>query len=193
VRRYQEEIGQLAWAAPQDWMCEPHLVAATGLGVAEHQRRTVTNYLTLRDLAPGLPFIPVVQGWTVDDYRRCVDLYDQAGVDLAAAELVGVGSVCRRQATTPVGAILAALHQVGVRRLHGFGFKTIGLARYGHLLTSADSMAWSAQARRQPPLSGCAGHINCANCSRYALAWRARVLAAATPAQLALFDWRCPA
>jgi hypothetical protein len=193
VRRYCDEIGHLAWAAPQDWMCEPHLIAATGLSVHEHQRRTVTNYLALRDLAPDLPIIPVVQGWTGDDYRRCVDLYDDAGVDLGAAELVGVGSVCRRQSTHQVGAILAALHQAGVHRLHGFGFKTIGLTRYGHLLSSADSMAWSAQARRQPPLPGCTGHINCANCPRYALAWRRRVLAAACPAQLALFDWRVPA
>jgi hypothetical protein len=193
VRRYRDEIGHLAWAAPQDWMCEPHLTAATGLSVAEHQHRTITNYLRLRELAPELPFIPVVQGWRVDDYRRCVDLYARAGVDLAAADLVGVGSVCRRQSTDQVGHILTALHQHGVRRLHGFGVKTLGLARYHHLLTSADSMAWSAQARRQPPLPGCTGHINCANCPRYALRWRARVLAASTPnrAQLALFDWRC--
>src|SRR5262249_47489783 len=138
-----------------------------------------------------LSFIPVVQGWTVDDYRRCVDLYIAAGIDLAAADLVGVGSVCRRQNTTEVGHILAALHQAGVRRLHGFGFKIQGLARYHHLLTSAASMPWSAQARPQPALPGCTGHINCANCPRYALRWRNRILTAVSAdSQPALFDLR---
>ena len=62
VRRYQREIGKLLWAAPQDWMCEPGILAKTGLTVYEHQRRTVANFRTLLRLAPDLPFIPVVQG-----------------------------------------------------------------------------------------------------------------------------------
>ncbi|GIJ52462.1 hypothetical protein Val02_93480 [Virgisporangium aliadipatigenens] len=190
VRRYRDDIGRLVWAAPQDWMCEPFITAKTGLSVAEHQARTVDNYRQLVDLAPDLPWVPVVQGWTAADYLRCVDRYAAAGVDLAHARLVGVGSVCRRQGTTEVGDILTALHRAGVTRLHGFGFKTLGLARHGHLLTSADSMAWSAQARREPPLPGCSGHRNCANCLTYALRWRSRILAATnrTPVQLPLFD-----
>ena len=51
------------WAAPQDWMCEPAIIAKTGLAVVEHQRRTVTNFLELQALAPDLPFIPVLHGW----------------------------------------------------------------------------------------------------------------------------------
>jgi hypothetical protein len=206
LRRYRDEIGAMAWAAPQDWMCEPAIIrgghyggqsfAGTGLTVAEHQRRTVANYLTLRDLAPELPIVPVLQGWTLPDYLRCVDLYASAGVDLTTAGLVGVGSLCRRQSATEVGDILTALHRVGLTRLHGFGVKTGGLARYGHLLTSADSMAWSTQARHRPPLPGCL-HRSCANCARYALTWRRRVLAAAArPAQqLPLFGlaWSEPA
>jgi len=190
IRRYRDQIGQLAWAAPQDWMCEPWIRAKTGLSVAEHQRRTVANLLQLRDLAPDLPIAPVVQGDTPDDYLRCVDLYTAAGIDLTAEALVGVGSICRRQATTDTGAILARLHTHGITRLHGFGIKTLGLRRYQHLLASADSMAWSAAARRQPPLPGCTTHRNCANCPYYAYHWRHHLLAALhiTPAQPALFD-----
>jgi hypothetical protein len=187
VRRYRDEIGHLTWAAPQDWMCERHILATTGLTVAEHQRRTVDNYLRLRDLAADLPIIPVVQGDAAGDYLRCVDRYASAGVDLGRAELVGVGSVCRRQSTAQLGDILTALHRVGITRLHGFGVKTAGLTRHGHLLASADSMAWSARARRRPALPGCA-HRNCANCRRYALAWRHQVVAAITAhVQPALF------
>ena len=181
VRRYQRCIGRLQWAAPQDWMCEPFIVAKTGLTVLEHQWRTIDNLHELRRLAPDLPWIPVVQGFEVVDYLRHVDHYRATGVDLTAEPLVGVGSVCRRQGTDQAGRIFAALHEVGVTRLHGFGLKKTGLSRYGHLLTSADSMAWSFDARRKPPLPGCIGHRNCANCPAYALRWRAEVLAVSGP------------
>ena len=178
VRRYRDEVGGLVWAAPQDWMCEKSMLANTGLDIAGHQARTVGNYVALREAAPDLPFRPVVQGWTVEDYLRCVDLYaapaDRGGadLDLSTVDLVGVGSVCRRQATGQVEDILTALHAAGVNRLHGFGVKVLGLRRFGHLLTSADSMAWSYAARRAGgPLPGCVRHINCANCRRYAYAW----------------------
>lgn len=173
VRRFADEIGNLEWASPQDWMNEPHMVRRTGLSVEEHQRRTVQNYLDLRALAPDLPFIPVVQGWTLDEYRRCVDLYDAAGVDLTRQPVVGVGSVCRRQAGKEAAAILFALRAMGLR-LHAYGLKLGGLAHSADVLVSSDSMAWSSHARRRPPLPGCT-HRSCANCLRYALRWRQKV------------------
>ncbi|QWF81054.1 deazapurine DNA modification protein DpdA family protein [Amycolatopsis sp. CA-230715] len=127
VRRYAGEIGNLAWAAPQDWMVEAHVRARTGLSLRAHQQRTVRNYLRLRDLAPELPFIPVAQGDTVADYLRCADSYERHDVDLASLPLVGVGSVCRRQHSGEVERIVRALHARGLR-LHGFGVKTSGLA-----------------------------------------------------------------
>lgn len=175
VARYQAEIGRLAWASPQDWMCEPAMLGRTGLTVVGHQARTVDNYCTLRQAAPGLPFIPVLQGWTPDDYLACVQRYTTAGVDLRACPLVGLGSVCRRQASAEIGHIAAELAALGIR-LHGFGVKCRGLADYAETLASADSLAWSYAARRRPPLPGCTAHRNCANCPRYALAWRARLI-----------------
>lgn len=180
VTSYRDSIGSLDFAAPQDWMCEPVILDRTGLSVRDHQERTVANYLDLRRLAPDLPVIPVIQGWTLPDYLRCVDLYRQAGVDLAALPRVGLGSVCRRQSTAEIAAIISVLSGLGLR-LHGFGVKTGGLARYGHRLASADSMAWSYAARRQSPLPGCTGHKNCANCLEYATRWRARITAARVP------------
>ncbi|MFG2694834.1 hypothetical protein [Kitasatospora sp. NPDC048407] len=174
VRRFSDEIGNLAWAAPMDWMCEPWIVQNTGLSVAEHQRRTVANFLHLRHSAPDLPIVPVLQGWELGDYQRCADLYEKAGIDLAAEPVVGLGSVCRRQATGEAALIVAALADRSLK-LHGFGFKTLGLRLAGHRLASADSLAWSFEARRKPPLPGHT-HKNCANCLPYALAWRTRLL-----------------
>lgn len=179
VRRYRDQIGGLVWAAPQDWMCEPFITERTGLTVTEHQRRTVENLLHLRAIAPDLPFVPVLQGWTKSDYLACAQMYDDAGIDLAAEPTVGIGSVCRREGTNEATDIIAAVcGSVPGIRLHGFGIKTSGLGKYGSMLASSDSMAWSMAARRQPPLPGCTGHKNCANCPRFAFQWRERVLAA---------------
>jgi hypothetical protein len=154
-------------------MCEPWIVEKTGLSVLEHQRRTVSNFLELRDLAPDVRIKPVLQGWTLDDYRRCLELYADAGVDLTSFDTVGIGSVCRRQATDEIGQIVKAMHAEGIR-LHGFGVKSAGLRKYAKYLTSADSMAWSFRGRHVP---GCTTtHKTEANCLPFALSWRERAL-----------------
>lgn len=178
VRRFVREVGGLVWAAAMDWMCEPVILAKTGLTVAEHQARTIANYLDLRERAPDLPWAPVLQGWRPDDYRRHLDDYDRAGVDLRTPPVVGLGSVCRRQHTAEVEDLIRSLSVQGLR-LHGFGFKVLGLQRLGPVLASADSMAWSFEARRlRRPTCGSTRHANCANCLPAALGWRERVLAA---------------
>ncbi|MGW5053985.1 deazapurine DNA modification protein DpdA family protein [Actinokineospora sp. NPDC004072] len=178
VRRYATEIGHLQWAAPRDWMTEPHVLARTGLSLRAHQHRTVTDYLRLRDLDPQLPFIPVLQGQTIGDYHRCADLYEHHGIDLAALPLVGVGSVCRRQHTAEVEDIVRSLAARGYR-LHAFGAKVLGLARYADAIISSDSASWSLRGRHVP---GCTStHRSESNCLRFALAWHQRLISSLPP------------
>lgn len=175
VESIASDVGRLAWAAPQDWMCEPVVLKATGLTVAEHQRRTIANVLEVRSLARKVHFVPVLQGWAPDDYLRCIDLYEAAGINLAAETIVGLGTVCRRQATDEARMIVRAVRaRVPGIRLHGFGFKMRGLAALASDFDSADSLAWSFGARFNPPLPGCT-HKNCANCPKWALRWRERL------------------
>lgn len=180
VERYAQSIGRLEWAAPMDWMCEPHMVARTGLSVREHQERTVENYLDLRGRGP---FVPVLQGWCYADYEHCIDLYEASGVDLRSQPRVGLGTVCRRQATPEIAALVRDLWWHGLR-LHGFGVKKEGLSNIGSLLESADSMAWSTRGRQAwlhggvKACGGQAGHgggMSCANCPAWALAWRSQL------------------
>lgn len=171
VHRYSSEIGQMDWAAPMDWMCEPEMIEKTGLSVREHQYRTVQNFLEIKDQGP---FIPALQGQTVADYERHVEDYRDAGINLEDLPTVGLGSVCRRQATTEIGLIVRTLAGMGLN-LHGFGVKLRGLAMYGTHLTSADSLAWSFNARMSPPMPG-HSHKSCANCQEFALRWRRDLL-----------------
>lgn len=175
VRRYRDEIKRMAWAAPMDWMCEPFILAKTGLSIDRHQGLTVENVSLLREHAPDVPWIPVLQGWDVESYLRCIKRYADVGIDLGAEPVVGVGSVCRRQGSEEIAEIFSELRQAGIR-CHGFGVKTQGLARYAGDLTSADSMAWSYAARRRgEALPGCE-HARCQNCYRFAVMWRSDLL-----------------
>lgn len=174
VRFWRRECGNLAWAAPMDYMCEPSMLAKTGLTVAEHQRRTVDNFLRLQEQLPNV-VIPVLQGWEFDDYHRCIERYDRAGVDLRDYPTVGIGSVCRRNQNSQIVAIMRSLHNAGLR-CHAFGVKGAALKVVQHEIVSADSLAWSYRARFDEPMPGHT-HQNCANCLPYALRWRDRLLA----------------
>lgn len=62
-------------------------------------------------------------------------------------------------------------------RLHGFGLKLTGLRVMANHLASSDSMAWSFSGRKNPRLEACEHRAkNCANCLRFALQWRDRVI-----------------
>ena len=173
------ETPNLRWAAQQDWMCEEVMLEKTGLTVREHQRRTVDNFIELRSLDCDVPIIPVLQGYTMDEYKECFEMFEASGVDLRAEPVVGLGSVCRRQNTDDIERIVTCFHAKDLR-LHGFGVKTLGLKRYGEMLESADSLAWSFGARYSQ--SHCSIHRenpttkNCANCLTYALEWREKVV-----------------
>lgn len=179
VRRYVDNIGKLEWASPQDYMCEPHMLKLTGKTIDEHQRLTVKSVLDLRTLSPDLPFIPVLQGWTVDDYMRHVEMYEKAGFDLENEPVVGVGSICRRQATWEAADIAMRLQPL---RLHAFGAKQDAIGMYGNLLASCDSMAWSYGGRMAPDPT--CPKRSCAHCLHYALEWRRK---AVTPRKLTLW------
>lgn len=175
VQRYVRDVGQLCWAAVQDWMCEPWILRKTGMDILEHQTRSVVSYLELRLRAPDIAWCPVLQGWEVDEYLRHAEMYERAGVALRELPVVGIGSVCRRQGTRGAVDLLVQLSGAGLR-LHGFGLKTTALRALAPFLASSDSMAWSYEAMKKgigcgEPRAPCANHLH------YALDWRARVLA----------------
>lgn len=175
VKTYITEIGNLEFAAQQDWMCEPFILAKTGKSVSTHQLNTITNYIDLKSKAPALPWMPVIQGFTLDDYMRCVDLYYAFGIDLRREWKVGIGSICRREGTLEIRKIVHAIAQLGIP-LHCFGMKEGGLTNLADEIASADSMAWSAGARRGNIKIIGHKHRTCANCIGYALHWREKML-----------------
>lgn len=156
VEEYAEHIkrfkssGNLLAAVAQDYMCEPAMLARTGLTVADHQRLTIERYDALLACETGVYIMPVLQGYEPEEY---VSHLRQYGERLALGAWVGVGSVCKRNSSPSL--ILAVLAAIKAERpdlrLHGFGLKTTALANgtIRALLYTADSMAWSFAARKQ--------------------------------------------
>lgn len=140
----------------QDYMCEQYIFqkryAHTGVRftVADHQRLTIGRYDELRGrLDRSIAVLPVLQGYHPREYVAHIRQY---GRRLTSGAWVGVGSVCKRN-TDPaaIRAVLLAIHaERPDLRLHGFGVKVTALASptVRQLLFSADSMAWSMNARK---------------------------------------------
>lgn len=153
--------------------------------VCVHQRRTIDNLINLRELAPEVPWIPTLQGWSPADYLAHAEAYGRAGIDLKKEPIVGLGSVCRRKRLDDAREVIKKLSGPKWKlRLHGFGLKTDAFEdeAIASGLTSADSMAWSLGAslrRRQGKKCKTGKHPatqGCGNCLAYALEWRADVM-----------------
>lgn len=147
-RLHDARIVRIGAAVAQDYMCEPWMLAKTGLPIRDHQRLTIDRYDALTACGLPVPIMPVLQGVEPADY---VDHLYQYRDRLEPGMWVGVGSVCKRQGDPR--AIVAVLQAIGAERpdlrLHGFGVKTTSLVHPAirACLFSADSMAWSFAAR----------------------------------------------
>lgn len=180
VEFYAEKVGRIQWVCQQDWMCEPVVIEGghaygkewkgTKLSVSEHQKRTVQNFLELRDLISSVTVIPVIQGWQEHEYHDCIDMFQQNGIDLSQYDTVGVGSVCMRQATDEAASLIRSIAGRGIS-IHGFGLHAKSLSKIHSCLVSSDSMAWSRTAR-WGDLNRCDRPVkNCANCWHAAEEW----------------------
>ena len=149
IRRWKSN-GTLVAAVAQDYMCEDHMLAKTGMTVRQHQFLTIERYDQLLAEDTGVYILPVLQGYTPSSYVDHIRMY---GERLKQGMYVGVGSVCKRNASP--SSIVQVLKAIKQERpdllLHGFGIKTTSLmwADVRDNLYSADSMAWSYAARME--------------------------------------------
>jgi len=143
-----------AWWAQMDACCEAE-IAGNRDTVRIRQAETIRLLGECQRAAKrlGIPApVPVLQGRTPADYAWHAE---QIGSDLDDVDLVGVGSMCRRQTYGPEGliAVVEELDRIlpGRVKLHVFGVKSEGLAVLAAhpRLASVDSMAWDVAARAE--------------------------------------------
>jgi len=83
------------YAATMDYPCEPELLKETSMSIRERIMRTIENaeiMLNNYDFCPT-KIVPVVQGWTIDDYRFCIEEMHRRDL---LTDYVAFGSMCRR-------------------------------------------------------------------------------------------------
>ncbi len=151
IRRWALPGSGITCAVAQDYMCEAIILEKTGLTVVEHQRLTIERFDALLECdTRGVPIMPVLQGYTAEEY---VSHLRQYGDRIGPGAYVGVGSVCKRNTDVDqVTHILISIKRARPDiRIHGFGLKITALSSgvVRDLLFSADSMAWSYAARKQ--------------------------------------------
>lgn len=177
------------WWAQMDACCEPEM-AGDRVAVRMRQAETIRLLGECEAVARRFgvaPPVPVLQGWTPDDYvwhAREIGLHvtDRAEGRAWMPDLVGVGSMCRRQTFGPNGlvAVVAALDRVLPTDvgLHLFGVKSEGLALLARhpRVASVDSMAWDVAARNRARDAG----VSCSMAHRSAVMgeWYATQMAA---------------
>lgn len=151
------EIIQPNWYAAMDFCCEPE-IAEDRQEVHRRILRTVDNLRSLLPMAQNRrlpPPVPVIQGWTPDEYEDCMERFSELYPD-GWPPLMGVGSVCRR----PVGGetgLFNVLNRISdalgsaETKLHLFGVKGPALVKlrqlYSDRVESTDSFAHAKQAQ----------------------------------------------
>ena len=132
--------------ATMDYPCEPDISRQLGLMTNEQRiLATVENARETLDRAamvgPGPLAVPVIQGYTLDEYIHCIERHQEA---CTIRPYMAVGSLCRRMKDSELLDLISGIHEaataVGVERLHLFGVKlTPALAILNDMIYSRDS------------------------------------------------------
>lgn len=182
------------WWSQPDLCCEPEI--ARNQGEIDYRIRATATFLegTLQvvhdwSAAAGMSWarpMPIIQGWSVDDYLRSLDLTLEVWGRWSSAPppLIGVGSVCRRNLTHPSHGLLSIisaleLHLPSSSRLHLFGVKGSALSTLKTFpcVASVDSMAYDFGARVKSRLTGTSNNLahRCAEMSSWLSAANHRI------------------
>lgn len=115
--------------ATLDYPCEPEISRRLGMMTnKERIKATVRNARLALDAHPMLGncsrCVPVIQGYTLDEYKRCIELHADAGT---LEDYMAVGSMCRRISNKELHELIPGIaeyaRQGNVTRLHFFGLK----------------------------------------------------------------------
>lgn len=109
----------LAFAAIMDYACERGVDRSV---LATNQARidaTIANEIACRAADPDLPWLPVLQGNTLDE--RAYDIERRRAIGLLPSDYAGIGSVCGRGARAARQVVRFYDSVLPGVKLHGFG------------------------------------------------------------------------
>ena len=131
--------------ATLDYPCEPDIDRSHLMTNEERIKKTVSNAVECIDVDRRLPWLPIIQGYTLDEYLHCVDLYQEAGI---ISDYWAVGSLCSRKGNIQrIKYLITKLKELALSnvKVHAFGLNIpyIKDPQIFHALYSSDSAAWT--------------------------------------------------
>lgn len=131
---------------PKDYPCEPEISRSLGLmSNKERIEATVDSALKLAEWEGQLKgvMIPVIQGYSLDEYLHCLELYNSRGL---IRDYMAVGSMCRRISNDELKKLIPGVYQaasnLGCQKLHFFGLElSKKLEPFRDMIYSRDSAA----------------------------------------------------
>ena len=141
---YIKDIHPLFRVVTLDYPCEPEIDRSQLMTNEERINKTVSNTVRCFDSDNTLPWLPVIQGYTIQEYLSCIDKYKDAGV---MSDYWAIGSICSRKGSPyQIRNILATIkkHHES-KKIHSFGLSLKYLAdpQVFHSIYSSDSSAWN--------------------------------------------------
>jgi len=138
----------------RDYPCEPQILKKFNTSVRDQIHKTLEHHIKLLDLFERSNLnaqpIPVIQGWKIEDYLYCLDLFDEYGL-LGKFDYIAIGSTCRRHQVKYTQRIILTIRKElpKRKRLHAFGVKLSVLRNKAvwDSLYSVDSSAWDYPSR----------------------------------------------
>lgn len=151
------------YAAVMDYPCEPEINRKNYLGklgfieLKEYQtnkeriEQTIANTIEILKYEKELPrtqIIPVIQGYTLNEYKYCIDRMCELGI-FDRYKYVAVGTMCRRISNKELRKYIVAITDYVWTthpniKFHFFGLKLNALKDYvcAERIHSCDSAAW---------------------------------------------------
>lgn len=138
---------KVKYVAILDYPCEPEINRKAFSTNQERIEATVRNATKcLRyDISPA-KWIPVLQGYTVDEYLHCLKLYKDQNLYL---DYIAIGSMCRRNDLNQIHKILKAIKEETDAKIHLFGLtiKALEYIPIYDLIDSCDTIGYSFQCK----------------------------------------------
>ena len=141
---YVQDTHPLFRVATLDYPCEPEIDRSQLMTNEERITKTVSNAVLCVDTDKSLPWLPVIQGYTIQEYLSCIEQYREAGLE---SDYWAIGSICSRKGSPyEIRNIVTKIKELHPKnKLHAFGLSLPYLAdlQVFQSLYSSDSAAWN--------------------------------------------------
>jgi len=141
--------------ALRDYTCEKEVCKRLKTTPKEQIKKTFEHHLRMLEYLNDFYLeynnkkalaVPVLQGYELEDYLHCLDLYRSNGI---LSTYIAIGSLCRRNATREITEIIGKIREElpNWTMIHAFGIKLPAIKKIWNICDSIDTGTWDYASR----------------------------------------------